>query len=342
VKLYAITLRPISGFGTPLKGDTLFGHFCWQAVYDTSLIEGGFQRQITLYQEKPFAVFSSAFPKLEKDKETIFVLKRPDLPFSFMLPEKKEKSEDVRQRNDFKKKIWMLVDENLHLNIKTAKFFSDHELLEKAQSLLPDETKRQMKKLENFELVRMFSQSHNTINRITQTTGTGMFAPYTKENFYYFPKIKLVVFILIDESATDIDHITLGLKRIGNWGFGKDASIGLGRFELGETIEMPIPIFADSDACYTLSPCVPQKDTFKDAFFSPFVRFGKHGDKLANVGNPFKNPVIMADEGAVLIPNDKSLFNKPYVGQAVTQVSKAMPGTFVQGYAPYLPLKLEM
>jgi CRISPR-associated protein Csm4 len=342
VKLYTITLKPTSGFGTLLKGDMLFGHFCWQAVYDPSLVEGGFKRQIALYPEKPFAVFSSAFPKLEKERETIFALKRPELPFSFMLPPQQDKAEDMRQKKEFKKKKWMFVDENLYLDIKSAAFISDNELLKEAQRMLTQGTRRQMKKEETSEFMKIFSQSHNTINRITQTTGTGMFAPYAKDSLYYYPKTELVVFVLIEESATDIDRVIVGLKRIGNWGFGRDASIGLGRFELGEPNELPIPALSDSNACYVLSPCVPEKNAFKEAFFSPFVRFGKHGDKLACFGNPFKNPVIMADEGAVFIPNDKTVFQKPYIGQDVTNVSKAMPETIVQGYAPYLPLKLEI
>jgi CRISPR-associated protein Csm4 len=342
LKLYAITLKPTSGFGTALKGDTLFGHFCWQAAYDSSLLEGGLEKQIAIYPEKPFAVFSSAFPKLTKGRSTSYVLKRPDLPFSFMLPLKTDKKGNMEQSKEFKKKKWMLVDENLHLDIKAVNFISDHDLLKEAQRVLTQEAIRQMKKAEKSEFMKMFFQSHNKINRITQTTGAEGFAPYAKENIYYFPETELVVFVLIEESATDIDRVALGLERIGNWGFGRDASTGLGRFELGEQDELPIQVLADSNACYALSPCVPEKGTFKEVFFTPFVRFGKHGDRLATFGNPFKNPVIMADEGAVFIPTDKTLFNKPYIGQAVTHVSKTMPGTVVQGYAPYLPLKLEI
>lgn len=342
MKLYAITLKPISGFGTSLKGDTLFGHFCWQAAYDASLVEGGLDNQIAIYPEKPFAIFSSAFPKLEKESGTIFVLKRPDLPFSFMLPPQKDKAEDIIQRKNFKNKKWMLVDENLHLDLKAAAFISDNDLLNEAQSVLTQETRRQMKKKEKSEFMETFSQSHNTINRITQTTGTGTFAPYTKKNIYFYPETELVIFVLINNSATDIERICTGLERIGNWGFGRDASTGLGRFNLGEHDELPFPSYNDANAFYLLSPCVPARGSFKDAFFTPIVRFGKHGDRLACYGNPFKNPVIMADEGAVFIPKDQSLFSKPYIGQAVTHVSKAMPETVVQGYAPYLPLKLEI
>ena len=88
------------------------------------------------------------------------------------------------------------------------------------------------------KFIKTFSQSHNTINRMTQTTGSGMFAPYAKEKFYYFPETELVIFVLIEESVTDIDRVLLGLERIGNWGFGRDASTGLGRFTLGEHDEL--------------------------------------------------------------------------------------------------------
>ena len=34
MKLYAIVIETHSGFGTPLKGDTLFGQFCWEVAMD--------------------------------------------------------------------------------------------------------------------------------------------------------------------------------------------------------------------------------------------------------------------------------------------------------------------
>jgi CRISPR-associated protein Csm4 len=95
------------------------------------------------------------------------------------------------------------------------------------------------------------------------------------------------------------------------------------------------------NACYTLAPCVPENDTHSDIFFMPFTRYGKHGDILAKSGNPFKNPVIMADEGAVLIPKSKEVFAKPYIGQAVLNLSKAEPKTVMQGYSLYIPVRVE-
>ena len=89
MKLYEITIQPISGFGTPLKGDTIFGHFCWQARYNPTLLAGGLQKQIDRYAERPFAVFSSAMPKIEADNT--HALRRPALPMPILFPSIKDR-----------------------------------------------------------------------------------------------------------------------------------------------------------------------------------------------------------------------------------------------------------
>jgi len=173
---------------------------------------------------------------------------------------------------------------------------------------------------------------------MTGTTGEGQFTPYSKENTYYIPGTILAIFGLVDEDATDIERTVKGLERIGSWGFGRDASIGMGRFAVVGKEELVLN--TDSPAFYSLAPSVPDMELIEKVYLNTFTRFGKHGDNLACSKNPFKNPVIMADEASVFIPKDKRL-EKPYMGSAVSGVSKAMPETVVQGYTPYLPIKLE-
>ncbi len=96
------------------------------------------------------------------------------------------------------------------------------------------------------------------------------------------------------------------------------------------------------NACYTLAPCVPQKGFFTRMFFSPFTRFGRHGDVLAKSGNPYKNPVIMADDGGIFMPEKSEIPDKPYIGSAVTNISKAEPGTVAQGHSLFMPVKVEV
>ena len=49
MKLYDVTIHPLSAFGTPLKGDTLFGQFCWQVAYDPGLVDGGLEKNLDRY-----------------------------------------------------------------------------------------------------------------------------------------------------------------------------------------------------------------------------------------------------------------------------------------------------
>lgn len=345
MKLYEIIIKPLSAFGTPLKGDTLFGHFCWQAAYDPFLLNGGLDKWIACYQENPFAVFSSAWPKFDDDGKFFYAFKRPDLPLSLLFApsagDDKRKTFEGRKEN--KKKKWMKVNEDLSLDLKSMGYLTDKELMEKTRNQATDDTKRIMRGEKQEYFYSEFAQQHNTINRMTMTTGEGMFAPFTETAFFYYPETELVVFALIDEEATDIERVCAAMEKIGNFGFGKDASTGCGRFNIGKDSELELPSDDLHNACYMLAPTVPEAGQFYDHYFTPFVRFGKHGDALATSENPFKNPVIMADEGAVFIPKSKEVFQKPYIGRAVLNTSKIKEHTVVhQGYAPYLPFRLEM
>jgi CRISPR-associated protein Csm4 len=343
LKLYEIIIKPQSGFGTPLKGDTLFGHFCWQAQYDLQLLNGGLDKWIAVYEERPFAVFSSAWPKFCIRGKMLYALKRPDLPLSRLFPATdKDRRKQMTERKEKGEQKWLLVGEDLRIDLKTAEYKSGNELALQAFSELTDERKRVMRGGDKRRLTAPFIQPHNTIDRQTQTTGEGMFAPYTMPSVYFYPEMELAVFVLIDEEATDIARVITALERIGNHGFGRDASTGLGRFDLGEDDEKIFPDIPDANACYTLAPAVPEKGVFKNAYFKPFTRFGRHGDTLATSGSPFKNPVIMADEGAIFVPTEKDTFKKPYLGRAVFNLSKSELRTVAQGYAFYLPLNLEM
>lgn len=342
MKLYEIVLQPRSGFGTPLKGDTIFGHFCWQAAHDTDLLNGGLERWIARYDEQPFAVFSSAWPKLLHEGKWIYALKRPDLPLPRLFPDlSKNKRELMENRKKNAAKKWLLLPENMEFLPADSLYVTDTELMNIAFGELSPEARKQAREQGHPVLIRDFTQAHNSINRLTLTTGEGMFAPYTQSAAYFYPETELAIFVLVDEEATDINRIRTGLERIGRFGFGKDATTGRGRFDLAEDEEKGLLAW-EGNACYTLAPVVPDQGTFSDAYFSPFTRYGRHGDTMATSPDPFKNPVIMADEGAVFVPNDKSTFSKPYLGRPARQVSKAMPETVVQGYAPYLPFSMEI
>jgi len=344
MRLFEITLKPLSALGTPLVGDTLFGQFCWQVAYDPELLAGGLEEQLAIYEDQPFAVFSSAYPRFSDNGRVTYALRRPCLPIPWLAPPPREASrlDRLMHLKNLKQKDWLLVSEDFTLNFR--RLAADAELWELLVKQVPPEIGRLCRRYHygNRKPVIAFPQPHNTINRQTLTTGEPPFAPYSLDVSFYLPESWLALFVLVNEAATDIDRICLGLSRIGRTGFGRDASLGLGRFEVLQHRELPLPSPAGADALYTLAPCVPAPGSFREAFFTPVVRFGKHGDRLARAGNPFKNPVVMAAEGAAFVPADPEALSRPYFGRAVSGVSKAQPNTRVQGYAPVLPLRLEV
>lgn len=350
MKIYEIIIKPKSGFGTSLKGDTIFGHFCWQIIYDSDLIGMTLNEFLLHYDTDPLIIFSSMYPKFYRESENAYyyALKTPDLPLDELFVSPKNSNEKIKRGKEYKAKKWMIVKEGQ----KFASFkdilllkLNEKELLKEAGNDLTQDVKKIMKKSVNNEsFVVKFNQYHNRINRLINTTDNEGFAPFVMEQQVFYPETELALFVGFDENVINIDGIRMGLERIGVTGFGRDASTGLGRFELGEDSEIELSGMGSDkpNACYTLSPCVPQRDTFSTMYFSPFVRFGKHGDVLAKSLNPFKNPIIMVDEGAILKPKNNEIFNKPYVGTAVNNISKAEPKSVAQGYSLYIPVRVEV
>lgn len=339
MKIYGITIQPLSPFGTPLKGDTLFGHFCWQAAEDADLLKGGLDKWIDCYDSDPFAVFSSACPVLMRNAETVYAVNRP----SGLQPDdeaKLDRREKVKRNKLAKKQKWLLLNQDLKINMDADNLQSDTDLFNLFLKNLDAVDAKQLRLLAKKEqkLCVPVTRAHNSINRLTMTTGSGEFAPFSHDNFQFLPGLQLMIFVAVNEEAMDAQSLQTGFERIGSWGYGRDASTGLGRFSVVSVEEQSWPQ-ADNDttACYTLAPSVPQKETFVKRNATPFTRFGRHGSTLASSTNPFKNPVIMADEGAVLYPVARGIFAKPYIGTAVKNVSAVAPQTVVQGYSLYLP-----
>lgn len=336
MKRYCVTIDPLSYFGTPLKGDTLFGHVCWQIAYSSELVQGGLEHAIKTYPEEPFAVFSSAFPVFQSGDGTYnWLMPRPCIPENRLFKtDAGNRQQAYETRKEKKEKKWLLLKEGTELHLPGATLLSDQEAIGLAFSSVD-------KSLNNFKIITHEVQPHNTINRITNTTGTGMFSPYVIEQMCYVPGLKLGFTVLVSTELTDIERMTKAVQKIGSAGFGRDATIGAGRFRVENVREIPISSASPINALYTTAPCVPESSSWEKIYFTPFTRFGRHGDSAAVSGNPFKAPVIMADEGAVLFGTIGDPSKISYVGKAVTGISFEIPATVAQGYAPVIPVMLE-
>ena len=343
MELYEIVLQPQSAFGTPLKGDTLFGHFCWQAAYHPELLNGGLKPWVRRYPEAPAVIFSTAYPRFS-GKVRRYALPRPHRPTLRAVSSEltaEERKERLRQRKVDQSKRWLWVDDDLLVHDEPDRLASGMDVVHRVHEEMGGSRgwPRPQSAPDNFCV--SIKQMHNTIDRSTGTTGEGAFAPFEEGALCYLPGMQLAVFVLIHPDATDIERVVEGVRRIGRWGYGKNATTGLGRFTVQKWSRCRRPPLGRDQGCYTLAPCVPGPGEFKELFYTPFVRFGRHGDRLAQASNPFKNPVLMADEGAVGLPARSDAPQKAYVGRAVLGTSKALKATVAQGYSMYLPIAWE-
>ncbi|WP_457608172.1 type III-A CRISPR-associated RAMP protein Csm4 [Nitratifractor sp.] len=290
---YRLTLRPTSEFATPMRGDTLFGQAAW--TIRSLEGEGRLIRLLERYDEAPFAVFSDAFVS--------GFLPLPSVPLTMLgIP--------VEERKRFRSKRWIGID--------------DWKAADYSRALTDDEFPTALREVENL---------HNSLDYRSFRTNGETFAPYAVRAIRYDADALLDLYLAIDERQIDATEIRRVVETIGEWGYGKDATIGKGRFELVSMEERPTEISKEG-VYMTLSPCVIDESS-RLLHYRPFTRFGKHGSERAKGSNVFKRPLLMADTGAVL----RSDRRDSIVGRAVRGVSLAHADTVHQGYAIVVAMK---
>lgn len=321
MKRFIFTLIPKTAFATPLQGDTLFGQCCWAILHLygeeklTNLLDGYTNNQ-------PFMIIADALPK--------GFIARPTLPAEFLGFD----TSDTQQRKAQKGQKWFPVSV---LN-QPLKQWADNALTETEMMTNLGLTGRY--------LISDEAQDHNSLNRLTGTTGSGDgFAPFQRQTYWYHPNIQLSLIIELDETRLTVAELLSLLQWIGETGYGKEASCGLGKFEitLDDTVNPKLVEGIKANAWLTLAACAPQGLNWqsKHCYYSIFTRFGRHGDRAVHQGNPFKNPILMAASFAVLTPNDVQI-NLGFTGQGLSGVSKTIKPTVQQGYAPVFPIHLEL
>ena len=309
--LHRATLALATPLGTPLAGDSLFGQCC--GALREAQGEAELTRRLDGYtQGQPWLIVSDGFPT--------GYLPKPTLPQHF------EPQTDAAARKDAKKRRWIPLSH------------SGRALKGLLESAVNDAAAYNIAPLRTV-------QPHNTLNRLSGTTGEGAFAPYTMPQTFHASGQRIDVYLLLDEDHVSADETGRLLEAIGASGFGRDASIGLGKFAVEQIEPASFTAPANANAFWTLAPCAPQGQGFDGAksYWRVLTRYGRHGNAHALAGNPFKTPVLMASTGAVLTPN-RDFAPRLFVGQGLGsdgKLSKAEPATVHQGYAAVLPIAME-
>ena len=302
MKLYRFTLSPQSAMGTSLVGDTLFGQLCW--AVRNRFGEARLTALLEGYTEqRPFMVVSDAFPQ--------GFLPLPTLPSKFW------QTKTETDRKSLKKAQWVNIEDAEN---SAVKFWQECAL----QANVKFEKESQ-------------DQFHNTIDRQTNTTGEGQFAPYSTMLTWFGTVQKFDLYIVLDENRFTLEELQQVLNDVGSFGFGRDGSIGLGKFQC---INPQVVNFLQQNAnCYlTLANCAPKNLGLNKeyCYYQITTRFGRHGDIQALSSNPFKKPIILAKPAAIFTPEKYE--PRLFLGNGLSCISHAQPEAVHQGYAPVLNL----
>lgn len=302
MKLYRFTLTPQSAMGTPLVGDTLFGQLCW--AVRNRFGEARLTALLEDYTEqRPFMVVSDAFPQ--------GFLPLPTLPSKFW------QTKTETDRKSLKKAQWVNIEDAENSEVK---FWQECAL----QANFKFEKESQ-------------DQFHNTIDRQTNTTGEGQFAPYSTELTWFGTAQKFDLYIVLDEVRFSLEELQQVLNDVGSFGFGRDASIGLGKFQC--THPQAVNFLQQNANCYlTLANCAPQNLGLNKeyCYYQITTRFGRHGDIQALSSNPFKKPIILAKPAAIFTPEKYE--PRLFLGNGLSGISHAQLNAVHQGYAPVFNL----
>jgi CRISPR-associated protein Csm4 len=308
MKTFKFTLEPQAPFATPLAGDTLFGHLCWAArealggARLTELLEG-------YAAGRPFLVVSDGFPA--------GFLPRPTAP-DFVLG----LDNDPRLRKLARTDRWLPADDvDQDLRVWLAR-------LAESRATAPGVL------------------TQNTINRLTGTTGTGQFAPRQVDRIFFVEGARLDLYAAVDETRLSVEGLCDLLENVGLHGYGRDATTGLGKFVIDSTHEHAWPAQDRLHRYWlTLAPCAPVAEALapNGCFYLPLTRFGRHGSFAAIGRAPFKTPVIMMATGAMLQACEpvRWAVHGRGLGGRNAPLSRTIPETVHQGYAPVVPLHVE-
>ena len=308
MQAYLLTLSPETAFGTPLVGDTLFGQICWGIAeqYGETRLEACLQGYTA---DHPFLVVSDAFPQNH--------LPLPTLPSGYWQQGGETDRKKLKQRQWLPEAALTESSRDWQKEAKSSSELAPH-------------------------LISRHSQPHNSLNRQTHTTGAGgQFVPYESELIWYAAEHDWQIYLLLDEGRLNAAQLQQILENIGLSGYGRDAGAGLGKYRIISLEATDLfKRHAKDNAVFTLANSCPQDLGYnaERSYYHTQTRFGRHGNVQATAGQPFKQPVLMAQTGAVF---SGAVSDGHYVGQGITGISKSQPQAVQQGYAPAIAFTLE-
>lgn len=349
---FEIQLKVRTALGTLLSADTLFGHLCWAVRYQQG--ESALQEFLSACRcQEPPLILSDPFPNgfwpmphlprltprqeeallAEIQKKKIADLKKnlPDCPVFEQLH--KNEWETLNEIEAFDSLKWMyklrfLPDkalQGLGSNLSTDAVFNW--FLENEHNCgipnLPEET----------------VVAHNTISRLTGTTGDEGSFFFTKE-WHINPSDPPVFRILAASSRYSAEQIQSLLTDALQTGYGKYKSRGKGKLTVESISPFQTPSVQKPNAVLLLASCAPAESDPAEGFWKLHTKIGKLGGDWAvgphpsGIHDPYKKPLILLTAGSIF----KTDSPRPFYGRLVPNIHRSFEEVCQYAIAPALPV----
>ena len=310
LKHFLVSIQLKNHLYTPLVGDTIWGMVCWMILLEKG--ESTLQEFLKESENSPQAIFSTAFPE-------------GFLPFPNLPKPKPTGNIEIKQLKKIKyisKELFEKLRTNfsfseIYKQIEKSKEENEHKKSTEAHIKKEQKEKKHKDFKEDSEFLEPIP--HNSIDRLT-----GM---VLEEGGLYFSEVsakrgsKFGIYMSIEDKWVSV--VQDSFLTLGEYGYGKDASIGGGGFQI---LEKDGVKFQNIDSLFTenfthgvtLSPFIPSASDPTDVYYSLITRYGKVGAGLGldDFENGFyKVPLLYMQEGATIINPKNS-----YVGCLIQKV----------------------
>ena len=307
--MYRYRITPRSGFATPMRSDTLYGHLLWAAAMREGEVRVAEMIDAFASGAPPF-VLSSAFPADQLPMPTL-----PGIPrerFKEQFAGKGNLFEQLQRYKAFRKNAhWHLrLWQALQGKISQEALFSEWLVEAAAEEKLKG-------KLDAKENMTMAYQPHVSIDRASGSVleQGGLFF---SKGFWYRHGADFDLYVRTD----DVDAFEALFRHLEAVGYGADRSSGMGQFRFSRDEGFDSRTF-DIQGTHRLSLSVcsaSDLSAFKGYWF-PMI---KHGRAWSGFGetNPFKKPFFAFAEGSLFreMPDKGYLLRNIHSNPKIVQV----------------------
>lgn len=311
MKLHRYLVRPLSPWGTPLRGDTLYGLVLWRIAELDG--DAACRETIAAFRSgRPPFVLSSAMPQ-----GMLFAPRLPPAPravFRRWVEEEafrdtEGKPLDLYAALQAYKRFRKMTRLPVEVWIRHAPALSVRELF--AWHCRQRQEKENPKKMRG-------SEPHVSIDRGNgRALEGGLF--FTRLE-YFSQESRLHVYARTDEP----DRLLALLRLVGELGFGRDASTGKGRFSVEPDADFdPASLDVTGTDSLLLSPCAAPDMAGLEGWYATEVKRGKAGP---GASSPFKNPLLLLREGSLLraLPQGPCLLDHIHGDADIVQVTQPL------------------